>query len=70
MIPANQLPAPHEKYLHNGILLPQIFALVHGYSNDILVFLPIGSNLLPLPNFSDTVDQIPVPCGILKPQLV
>ena len=60
MISADQPAIPDKKYLDNRILIPEVFTVIHGYCNDVPVFLPVAGNLLPFPDLPDTADQVPV----------
>ena len=66
MIPADQLAIPDKKHLHNGILVTEVFALIHGHCNDVTVLLSVARDLLAFPDLFDTADQVTVFHGILK----
>ena len=65
MIPADQLAIPDKKHLHNGILVTEVFALIHGHCNDVTVLLSVARDLLAFPDLFDTADQVTVFHGIL-----
>ena len=60
VISADQLAISDKKHLHNSILIPEIFALIHGYCDNIAVFLSISCDLLAFSDLSDAADQVAV----------
>ena len=46
MISADQPAIPDKKHLDNRILIPEVFTVIHGYCNDVSVFLPVAGEIL------------------------
>ena len=46
MISADQPAIPDKKHLDNRILIPEIFTVIHGYCNDVSVFLPVAGEVV------------------------
>jgi len=46
MISADQPAIPDKKHLDNRILIPEVFTVIHGYCNDVSVFLPVAGEVV------------------------
>ena len=70
MISSNQLAVAHKKHLNDSILFTEIQTFIHITGNDISVFFPIGSDLLPFTDLLNAAYQITCFSRIFKPHLI